>query len=168
MQLGWLVAALLALAAEVVPNSWIWSGRLLFLLALPALLSGLTGLVALSVLLEHLAEWCRNESAQRLFTFTAWTLPLCSAGLLMSLLATPLLLLTCSLSLFWIAGLVSFFLGLVSVGRSVSWSVTHAGEAIDRARELRAKMKTVPIATMPPELQPPLGDVPFGDVEGVK
>ncbi len=165
LQLGWPTAALLILATEVMPMT-LWSDRILMVSTLASLLAGVAGLVMLSVLMEHLAEWCRNELAQQLFTFTAWTLPICTAGLLMSLIATPFLLLTCSLTLFWIAALVGFFLGLCSVGRSVSWSATHADEALDRARQLRTKMKASAVATMPPERQIPPGDIPLGDDQG--
>jgi hypothetical protein len=122
--------------------------------------TGLAGIVTLSVLLGRLAEWCRDEFAERLFNVAVWGLVVCSFGLVLAALTRIMQLLACSFGVLWLAGLGSFFLGVLSLTRSVHWSVLHAKHREARSRALAAKMAARGEDDRPPDWVPADEEIP--------
>lgn len=93
---------------------------------------GLAAVVVLSILLERLANWARDDAAEKLFNWTAWTLPLST---LMLLIDVPLPAVQMLFTLLWLVGMGIFPYALISLSSSVTLSVVHAYE--HRQREQR-------------------------------
>ena len=114
----------------------------------------LLGSIPFGLVLTRLAEWARDESAQRMLNVTVWLLPL-SVGILMLLpLITVMRFFTCMAALMWLTSLVTFGLAMLSLAMSAAWSVKHARDRIHRDTELRKR-----IVRRPPP--PPPSDEPI-------
>jgi MFS family permease len=136
LQLGWLLAAGAAYLAHhatgLVNTALHW-------LAVLGLLAGLTGIAALAVLLERLAEWTRDEDAQKMFNWTIFSWPLAV------LLYVPVQFFMASwfglgafrvisgiMVILWVLAIITFPYGLIMLAKSVTLSILHSLEHEDR------------------------------------
>ena len=168
-QVGWLLAYALLIAA------WIAAvGSLVVMTAAAALalLIGMAGLVLLAVLLGRLADWCYDEVAGRLLEWALWGLPICILALPVTALFPGTRFFAPILGVFLVASLGCFILGLIFLGRSVTWSVHHAKRQAERDRGLRRRTDralppdaderaSIPLAP-PREQNPPIESQPRG------
>jgi hypothetical protein len=131
LQLGWVIA-IGALAFEtLVPQAAGPLAALVKLATFGGLCAGLAGLIVLSVLLERVAEWARDEDAQRMFNWTMWSWPLAILVLipLMQMRGTigPIPF-AWGLSMFitlWAVSIGTFPYGLLMLAKSVTLSILH-------------------------------------------
>lgn len=145
LQLGWVLAAgAAALQALFAPANL---AGLLNVVQGAGVIAGLTGLVILSVLLERLAEWARDEDAQKMFTWAMWAWPLgmLAYGAIGSLMASWLgsaghYRITAVLAIiFWVLAICTFPYGLLMLAKSVTLSILHNIEY--REREQRRQQR---------------------------
>ena len=114
----------------------------LTLLMYGGLMVGLAGLVVLSILMERLAEWARDEDAQRMFNWAMWSWPIAM------LAYVPVRLFIGSwlsgtgqprvgsgvFVLLWVAAVCTFPYGLMMLAKSVTLSILHNLEHRDRTQ----------------------------------
>jgi len=131
LQLGWPLASGLRLIQALVTLATPVS-NMVGMLATLAVAAGLVGVVILSILLERLAEWARDDRAEHLFNWAVWAIPLTTLLLLVDL---PLPMVNLLFGLLWLIGIGLFPYGLLSLSGSVTLSVVHAHE--HRQREQR-------------------------------
>lgn len=132
LQVGWVVATgFTALRASV--NAPAPVEGLLWLGTIVGLMAGLSGLVALSILMERLADWARDEDAQRMFNWAAWSWPLAM------LVFVPVQAIAGSwigtggqyrwgaglFILLWLLAIGTFPYGLLMLAKSVTLSILH-------------------------------------------
>lgn len=129
-QLGWLLAA----GALIAPS--MWSGSALAAAATGAfytgVLIGTVGMVAMAVMMERLAEWTRDTTAEWMFQWFQWALPIL---VIMQLVPMILPLLSFVLSLVALIGVLLFPIGMLLLTKSITLSAIHWGE--DQARDHR-------------------------------
>ena len=163
MQFGWVLtvfAIFLIMAGARTGIFWYFSVFLFF----GGILVGLLGIAALSFFLGRFADWVRDDFAEKAFKLTIWgniiaiplsiilpPLVLGSGGFMVVLV--PLLLLPIALLL--ISSLLAFPIGLISLSRSVDWSIVHSREKATRARVLREKMvpRPAPLPEIPEQIE---------------
>lgn len=147
LQLGWVVGLGAAAVEAVVTNPSAALTSLLSTLVWVGIVVGLTGLIVLSVLLERLSEWTRDEDAQRMFNWAAWSWPI--AVLLYIPVASFIggwlggggrYRLDFVVVLLWVAAIATFPYGLLLLAKSVTLSFLHSIEHHSRMerREERA------------------------------
>lgn len=147
-QLGWLLGAGLLLVREIanppqkVADALTWAA-----FGLGAI--GVIGTIAMAVMMERLAEWTRDSTAQAIFQWFQWLLPFAAIGLL--------LLPTGSI---WgrIAGLIgagavlAFPIGVLMLAGSVWLSgihhLEHTAREARRFRRLRAHLNAISARSM--------------------
>jgi len=98
---------------------------LLQLLETGGFLAGLAGVVCLSLMLERLAEWTRDDTAEKYFNWSAWTLPI-STLLLYIDIPNPYVSLL--LTALWFLSVAIFPYALLNLSGSVTYSVLHSVE----------------------------------------
>lgn len=128
LQLGWPAACVLALGrtAGTLPGAM---STTIDVAAYTALAAALAGVIALAIVLERLADWVRDDVAERAFTWTIWGLPVLGA---LVLLLPAILLITLVLYGLLLISIVSFPFGVLSLSRSIELSVRHAREYEER------------------------------------
>lgn len=138
LQLGWVMAlgagAMLPAAPATGPLRVALSPGLVGL----GVVAGLSGVIALAVLLERLAEWTRDRDAEIGFNWAAWGLPIATPLAFIDVPFGPLNLL---LQLIWVGAVSTFPFALLSLSRSVTLSVRHAREHHDRLRRRRERQE---------------------------
>ena len=102
-------------------------------------LVGFAGIVVLAIHLAALAEWAQDRSAAAAFNVTAWGIPVYVAT--MALAAGHTGLIAFVLFLFGLVPVVTFPYALLSLSRSMSWSIKHAHEYRDRVDRQHQRAK---------------------------
>lgn len=136
LQWGWVLAAglrVLQQEATLKPPMVMLVGAALS----AGLLAGMIGVICLSILLEHLSEWARDDRAENLFNWATWTIPVTTLLLCVNL---PLPFIGQVFILLWVFGMLMFPYALLSLSGSVTLSVVHAHE--HRQREQRRTRRT--------------------------
>ena len=137
LQSGWVLAAGLRLLQHELTLTGLAASltRVGFTFGVVA---GLAGMIVLCVLMERLAEWTRDDHAQRLFNWAMWTIPVTTALVCVGLPlggVLPLSRVSFVLSAVWLIGIGLFPFALLSLSSSVTLSVVHSYE--HRQREQR-------------------------------
>lgn len=134
LQLGWALAAgLNLLVSEGRMNATLQN--LCHIGVTVGCVIGVVGVIMLSVLLERLAEWARDDTAETLFNWAAWSIPITTLLLLVDI---PLPVVNLLFGLLWLAGIALFPFALISLSGSVTLSVVHNYEHRERS-ERRAE-----------------------------
>lgn len=134
MQLAWLVACLAAVGREVTQLGNQSLHQLFTLAWVVSSLAGLVGIMVLSVMLGRLAEWVRDDIAERAFNWSAWGTPFVSLlawGILPNVSLVNYRLIA-GLFVIWLICLLAFPFGLWSLSRSVTLSLVHSRENQER------------------------------------
>lgn len=129
LQLGWPVGAGAGLWLVTAPSVTPPSVALLKLTAAGGIVTGLAGVVVLAIMLGRLAEWVRDDRAQRALDLAVWGVPPAS-GLL--LLDAPVPMVGLLVGLIWLVSVCCFPYGLLSLSHSVTLSVMHSREHRER------------------------------------
>ena len=134
LQGGWLLAAVTSFLPWLPGAAWV---------ALAGALVGLAGLMALSVVLMRLADWVRDDTARRNFNWFLWgVVPGAIAfGYLVPILGRmPLLgLALLAGGILWV--LFQFPVGVLSLGRSMEYTMRHARDLEARGLRQRERRK---------------------------
>lgn len=134
LQWGWVLAAGMAFVIAEANLNVI--GRNLCIVGVTiGCVVGVLGVIVLSVLLERLAEWARDDTAEMLFNWAAWFIPISTLLLLIDL---PLPIIRMLFAVFWLVGVATFPFALISLSSSVTLSVVHNYEHRQRS-ERRAE-----------------------------
>lgn len=160
-QMGWLLGAGMLLAREVanpaqkVADAMTWAA-----FGLGAI--GVIGTIAMAVMMERLAEWTRDTTAQAIFQWFQWLLPFAAIGLL--------LLPTGSIwgriaALIGAAAVLALPVGVLMLASSIWLSgihhLEHTARETRRYRRLRAHLNAISARSMatdaggPRALKPP-------------
>jgi hypothetical protein len=131
LQLGWpLAASMTALRSEVTLTATSdAAAQMLFTIGS---LAGLAGIVLLSIMLERLSEWARDDRAQNLFNWAMWTIPITTLLLKVDI---PLPMVGLIFAILWLIGIAMFPYALLSLSGAVTLCIVHAYE--HRQREGR-------------------------------
>lgn len=168
LQLGW-VAAALSIPLSVLFSRSTFGFGLFTILFFVGLGLGLLGLVCFVMFLRRFAGWVRDEFAERAFNLAVWgnviAIPLAFVFVNMIFSLRPFLILVVLLFVLpilvlLIASMVAFPVGLLSLSRSVDWSVVHSRREAERARALREKMAPRPAPLPEPPEQIELAESP--------
>lgn len=129
LQLAWAVWAVFSL---IELNAATMSADLLRVIHLGQALSftaGLAGLIVLSIQLQRLAEWTRDDDAERRLNWAIWGVP--AMSIVMLLLSLPGLM---SLVIFglWLWAWLMFPYGVLSLSKSVTLAALHSLEQRER------------------------------------
>ncbi len=137
LQLGWFLAAGCFFTSEIytIPaktQPWLDGGMTV------GFVTGIAGLVFLSIMLERLAEWARDDSAESLFNWCTWGIPIATIVIQVN---APFAVINLALTIAWSAMLLLFAAAVVMLSRSVTLSILHAMEyqQIDTRRFERQK-----------------------------
>lgn len=125
LQWGWVLMAGLRLVEILLPNAPASGAALLRFGQAVGMAAGLCGIVMLSVLMERLAEWTRDDTAERMFNWAAWGLPIITILRLIDI-SHPLISL--AMLLLWLLAVGVFPWGLISLSSTVTLSIVHAKE----------------------------------------
>ena len=170
LQLGWLLA-IGATLADVAITSTSPQFDILPRLVPLGLFVGVVGIFLWAILLGRLAEWTCDKAAETVFNWAVWTLPF-TALLLMWTPRNFVLGLA-----FLVLAVVPFFMmpiGLISLAKSISYSVYHSIEHEDRQERQDTKRAKffrgvvepyIEAHATDPEPPPitPTGEVPLSD-----
>ena len=168
LQLGW-VAAALSIPLSVLFSRSPFGFGLFTILFFVGLGLGLLGLVCFVMFLRRFAGWVGDDFAQRAFSMAVWgnviAIPLALGLANMIFGLGPFLIIVVPLfvvpvAVFLIASLLAFPVGLLSLSRSVDWSVVHSRREAERARALREKMAPRPAPLPEPPAQIELTESP--------
>jgi hypothetical protein len=101
-----------------------------------AIVCGLAGLVVLGIVLGRLAEWARDDTAERWFNYAIWGIPIATAMLVFGapLLAGAPLRIGWGIMLFWMVCVLAFPYALYSLSRSVMFAVHHSHDYQERLK----------------------------------
>lgn len=138
LQLGWLVVCLSSFVTLAVKtNSPLAPLNNMLLQA--GMASGIIGLILLSIMLERLSDWTRDNEAKKIFNLITWCIPLAvvfslwgSTNFWISLISYSLIL----------AVVVLYPMSLLILARSISYCVHHAVEhelRMERQQEKRER-----------------------------
>lgn len=162
-QFGWVFTALAVyFVVSGVRSGFFWYISLFCFFGGIAI--GLIGLVGLCLFLARFADWVRDEFAEMLFKLAVWgnllAIPLTiflsniifSMGPFTIILASLFLL---PIVILLLASLLAFPLGLLSLSRSVDWSIVHSKEKAAKDRALREKMapRPAPLPETPEQIE---------------
>jgi hypothetical protein len=129
LQLGWVAFAGAALLSEAVPNPAAALSNFFYLVQVGGFLAGMAGIVVLSILLQRLAEWTRDEEAGTAFNWGMWGLPVMTPLLFVDWpVFTSNALLKFAVPLLWLCLACTFPYGLLSLSKSVTLSIVHSFE----------------------------------------
>ena len=92
-------------------------------------MTGLAGVVVLAILLGRLAEWVRDDRAQRALDLAVWSVAPASALLLLDV---PVPVVRLLIGLIWLVSVCCFPFGLLSLSHSVTLTVMHWREHRER------------------------------------
>ena len=168
LQLGW-VAAALSIPLNVLFSQSAFGVGLFTLLFFVGLGVGLLGLVCFVMFLRRFAGWVGDEFAEKAFHLAVWgnliAIPLAYGSVNMIVGLSGFIFLVVSLFVLPVAALLlasflAFPVGLLSLSRSVDWSVVHSRREAERARALREKMAPRPAPLPEPPAQIELAESP--------
>lgn len=147
LQLGWLVLAFMMLFKSMIANAPAALETSFNLIALAGLVTGLVGLMFLSLVLEGLAEWVRDSTAHTAMNLmfwgppmllggvaTSWTLGVIAPDGLFSGLASIFALLVAAVGGLLIV--IGYAWGISMLVRSIGMSVVHAIEFRNRTMRI--------------------------------
>jgi len=126
LQLGWIIASVASFQAGTTGTSW---SALLNSAQWLGFISGIAGIVMLSILLERLSDWTRDTDAARMFNWAMWGLPIATFLIVADYQSPILQILTLAI---WLAVTCTFPYGLISLTGSVTLSILHSIEYRDR------------------------------------
>ena len=163
LQLGW-VAAALSIPLSVLFSRSPFGFGLFTILFFVGLGVGLLGLVCFVMFLRRFAGWVGDDFAERAFNMAVWgnmiAIPLAFvlANMIFSLapfLILIVLVFVLPVAALLIASMLAFPVGLLSLSRSVDWSVVHSRREAERARALREKMapRHAPLPEPPAQIE---------------
>ncbi len=140
LQWGWvLAAALLLLRVEL--NVSAPAGNLMQFGIGAGVIAGVIGMMILAVLLERLSNWARDDTAENLFNWAQWSIPICTLLLFTGLPLIPIP----GMNRFgfgvlgiWLIGVGIFPYALITLSSSVTLSIVHNYEHRQRG-ERRAE-----------------------------
>ncbi len=168
LQLGW-VAAALSIPLSVLFSRSTFGVGLFTTLFFVGLGLGLLGLLCFVIFLRRFAGWVGDEFGERAFNLAVWgnviAIPLAFGLANMIFGLGPFLIIVVPLFVLPVAALLlvsllAFPVGLLSLSRSVDWSVVHSRREAERARALRDKMAPRPEPLPEPPEQIELAESP--------
>lgn len=144
LQTGWLVCALALVARESVGNLNDFVTIMLDLIALSGALAALIGLMILATILENLAQWARDDTAEFWLNLLFWGPPLYFIGrglaLVVGLIWADAPFAMILMMVGWITAAMGVFLivsgfavGMTLIARTIGMSILHALEFRARA-----------------------------------
>ena len=141
LQLGWVVAAGAGWVAAAVPAGAAGRAPLALLSALAWLgaIAGLAGVVTLTVLLQRLAEWARDGDAERALNLTLWGTPIMSLALVIGSNVRLFFVVLAAMFILWLICVAALPYALLSLSKSMWWTVRHAHEYHARMRRQRER-----------------------------
>ncbi len=131
MQLGWPLAAGMTLLQHEITLTTQTAALTQAVFTVSALV-GLTGTILLSIMLERLSEWARDDRAQNLFNWAMWTIPITTLLLVVDI---PLPMVGLIFGILWLIGIALFPYALLSLSSAVTLCIVHSYE--HRQREER-------------------------------
>ncbi|MCH8259861.1 MAG: hypothetical protein IIC46_06615 [Planctomycetes bacterium] len=161
LQFGWVLAAL-SIPSSVLFSRSPFGFGLFTTLFFVGLGLGLLGLVCFVMFLRRFAGWVGDDFAERAFNMAVWgnmiAIPLAVGLANMIFGLGPFLIIVVPLfvvpvAALLIASMLAFPVGLLSLSRSVDWSVVHSRREAERARALREKMAPRPAPLPEPPAQ---------------
>lgn len=152
LQLGWLMQSMVAWFVALSPTGTV--PGLVVAGYITAELAGVAGIALLCMLLANLANWVRDEFAERCFNFTFFTLIVVSP---LQFIVLPLGMTVLSILFIvfvllwpvWFVGLVAFPVGMWSLGRAMSWAARHSRDRVDRVADFTERLAPEPINPAP-------------------
>ncbi len=131
LQFGWMVYA--AASVLALPNLNVTTSLASTLPAVrtAAWFIGLAGIIMLCILLQRLAEWTRDDDAERRFNWVIWGVPV---AFLLSLVSLPILFFDVFVGVLWVWSILMLPFGLLSLSKSVTLSIVHLKEHQERQR----------------------------------
>ena len=93
---------------------------------------GFAGIVCLGILLGRLAEWVRDDDAERAINLAVWGVPITTCILFLTTTSMPIV--NFVVAWVWLVSVLAFPYGMLSLSRSVTMSVSHAREYQNRLR----------------------------------
>ncbi|MDY7110474.1 MAG: hypothetical protein SYC29_17730 [Planctomycetota bacterium] len=139
LQFGWPAAYAIELArasGAPMPGS---ISALLDILVYASGAAALAGVLVLALVLQQLAEWVRDDLADRAFTWTIWGLPV--FGITVILLSS-IILVTLFFQILLLISILAFPFGVLSLGRSIELSVRHARDYEQRLRRRAERQRS--------------------------
>ena len=128
LQLGWIVLAAMNYFDQTLgPGRASAAAGWIGLIGLCGLLSGLAGVFLLGLMLERLAEWARDNVAERSLNLAIFGIPFSIIAVAVSAALSFIPLVAASLALLAVS-IAAFPWGLFSLTRSMTWAVHHARE----------------------------------------
>jgi hypothetical protein len=129
LQLGWPAACAISLGRTVGSPAPGLAATIIDVAAYAALAAALAGVIALAIVLQRLADWVRDDVAEKAFAWTIWGLPVFGAAVM---LLPNVILLTLVLCILLLISIGSFPFGVLSLSKSIELSVRHAREYEER------------------------------------
>ena len=141
MQLFWPAAALAMLLLEIVPTAKPATVELLTIAKTVSFFGGIVAVMVLSVLLGLLAEWVRDDVAEKAFNWTTWGMPFLSL-LLWAMLPYASYRIAWALWGLWLICAGTFPWAVLSLSQSVSLAIVHSRERREQGHR-RAQRQAV-------------------------
>lgn len=141
-QLAWIGSTSIAVIDAAITSPTSASALVLQVLGIASMVVGVIGLVMLLVLMERLAEWVRDDVAQRSFNWAIWVLPVSlGLGVVQQSFGISGLfgLLTGGIVLLQLSAIAAIPWGFLSLARSLTYAVLHAHEARDLEDQRRRR-----------------------------
>jgi hypothetical protein len=129
LQFGWVIAAGSMLAETAIANPRPGIASVIGLGQWAGVAIGMIGLVMLCILLERLAEWTRDDDAQRMFNLSMWGMPIATLALLIDFTVPLAGMIVLG---FWVLSVCTFPYGLLSLSKSVTLTILHSIEHRER------------------------------------
>ncbi|MHC5113901.1 MAG: hypothetical protein ACYTGP_05680 [Planctomycetota bacterium] len=98
---------------------------------------GIAAVIAMCVHLEELSTWACDREAASAFNVAMWGIPIVTGMILLLEFFKPAVVIAMFFAIIWAIAVSAFPWALVSLSRSVSWSVRHAREHQGRERRRR-------------------------------
>ncbi len=170
-QLGWALTVIDVYFLNAgVRSGFLWYVSLICFIG--GFVVGLSGIASLCMFLGRFSDWVGDEFAEKAFRLTIWgnviAIPLAlifpksvfGFGYFMIVIGALFVL---PIALLLIASLLAFPVGLLSLSRSVDWSIVHSRQRAARERALREKMapRPAPLPETPEQIG--LSDLPTND-----
>ena len=136
LQLAWLLPVA-AIVFETFASKAAGRGAMPDLLAwmrYGGIVVGVTGVVVICLHLEELAVWACDREAASGFNVAMWGIPIVTAALATLKFFTPAVIIVVFFAIIWCIAVSAFPWALISLSRSVSWSVRHSREHQGRQR----------------------------------
>lgn len=138
LQTSWIVAGAATTAFLIIPGTTSLHFSLLTI-SLVATVIGQAGIVVISLALENLSNWARDDFAEKCFNLCAFGLPTAFffAVIFPMIILLPMVPLLAGI--LWLVAACAFPVGLISISRSADLSVLHAIEHAERDERRRER-----------------------------